>query len=274
MKHLILGSSGQIGSALVRYLKSQGEEVLEFDIKNGFTEDLRLEPNWDLHDLMIESDFVYFLAFDVGGAKYLTTHQDKHPFIDNNMRIMTNTFLMLKRHEKPFVFASSPNYPQSSYGMLKKLGEKMTLDLGGIVTRFWNVYGPEPDGLHSHAITDFIKMAREDGEIRMRTDGKESRQLLYNEDCCEALYQTYLNYHKLQDRILDITTFEWNTIMDAANYVSTFIGEGRIPIIPHSTNRDEQNDERIPSRKTDILNYWQPKTSLKDGIAKMCSTNS
>ncbi len=32
MKHLILGSSGQIGFHLVSYLKSVGEEVIEFDI--------------------------------------------------------------------------------------------------------------------------------------------------------------------------------------------------------------------------------------------------
>jgi hypothetical protein len=33
----------------------------------------------------------------------------------------------------------------SSYGMLKALGEKITRDLGGLVVKFWNVYGLRTD---------------------------------------------------------------------------------------------------------------------------------
>ena len=33
MKHLVLGSSGQIGNCIVDYFKNQGEEVIEFDLK-------------------------------------------------------------------------------------------------------------------------------------------------------------------------------------------------------------------------------------------------
>ena len=32
MKHLILGSSGQIGAHLVKYLQDKGEQVFEYDI--------------------------------------------------------------------------------------------------------------------------------------------------------------------------------------------------------------------------------------------------
>lgn len=35
MKYLVLGSAGQIGSALSGYLGNQGHEVLEFDIVNS-----------------------------------------------------------------------------------------------------------------------------------------------------------------------------------------------------------------------------------------------
>ena len=75
----------------------------------------------------------------------------------------------------------------SSYGMLKALGEKMSRDINGLVVKFWNVYGKEHDEEKSHVITDFIKMAKEEGEIKMRTDGTESRQFLYADDACEAL---------------------------------------------------------------------------------------
>jgi hypothetical protein len=62
------------------------------------------------------------------------------------MRIMSNTFDTIKKFDKPFIFASSQmaEMGYSSYGMLKALGEKIT-DLGGLVVKFWNVYGYETD---------------------------------------------------------------------------------------------------------------------------------
>jgi len=266
MKHLILGSSGQIGTALKKYLKSINEEVIEFDIKRTIDEDLRVESDW-LDSAMIESDFVYFLAFDVGGAKYLDEYQDKYQFIDNNMRIMTNVFNVLDKHKKPFIFASSPNYPTSPYGMLKRLGEKITLDLGGIVTRFWNVYDNEPYDERSHVITDFVQMAQTNGLIKMRTDGAESRQFLYGEDCAEALYQISIHHTELIDRLQNITTFKWYTIKQVANIISDIAVETQTycPIIP-GTKTDGQNNAMILPIKTDILKFWQPKTELKDGI--------
>jgi nucleoside-diphosphate-sugar epimerase len=143
MTHLILGSAGQIGSHLVDYLKRQGENILTMDIESSEWEDLRIQDNIILEEYLEECDIVYFLAFDVGGAKYLEENQDKHQFIANNMRIMTNTFELLKTYNKPFIFASSQmaEMGYSSYGMLKALGEKITRDLGGLVVKFWNVYG-------------------------------------------------------------------------------------------------------------------------------------
>lgn len=269
MKHLILGSSGQIGSALCEYLLIHGEQIIEFDIKRSIDEDLRCDS--DLLDRsIVECDFVHFLAFDVGGAKYLDENQDKCPFISNNMKIMVTVFNSLRKYNKPFIFASSPNYPTNSYGMLKKLGEKMTLDLGGIVTRFWNVYGVEDLNDHSHVITDFIHMARVNGAIEMRTDGSELRQFLYSEDCAECLFKITQNYSHLKDRIQDVTIFEWNSIRDVANIVSTLINYGMIPWVPGNKN-DGQNNARLEPRKTDILKYWQPKTYLRDGIQKLIS---
>jgi nucleoside-diphosphate-sugar epimerase len=88
----------------------------------------------------------------------------------------------------------------SSYGMLKSLGEKITRDLGGLVVKFWNVYGFETDPNKSHVITDFIKMAKHEGVIKMRTDGTESRQFLYADDACEALFTLAKKYKKIKKR--------------------------------------------------------------------------
>ena len=46
------------------------------------------------------SDFIFFLAFDVGGSRYLKKYQNTFDFISNNMRIMENTFSILKKERK------------------------------------------------------------------------------------------------------------------------------------------------------------------------------
>ena len=69
-KYLVLGSSGQIGSPLVEFLRARDHEVYTLDIAEDRTEDLRLAHNELLLKYAAQADFVFFLAFDVGGAKY------------------------------------------------------------------------------------------------------------------------------------------------------------------------------------------------------------
>ena len=69
MKYLVLGSSGQVGLELCKFLKKEGHEVVEFDIVADESQDLRI-PNV-LDEIIRDVDFVMFLAFDVGGSRYL-----------------------------------------------------------------------------------------------------------------------------------------------------------------------------------------------------------
>ena len=130
-KILVLGSSGQIGDYLTEYLRKKGHEVSEFDIVNGEKEDLTKIPNIELMDNIRLADFVFFLAFDVGGSRYLKKYQHTYDFINNNIRLMANVFQYLAEYRKPFVFASSQmsNMGHSPYGVLKKVGELYTQTL-------------------------------------------------------------------------------------------------------------------------------------------------
>ena len=268
MKHLILGSSGQIGAHLIKYLQDKGEQVIEYDIEYKEWQDLREAYNPTLESYIDTCDIVHFLAFDVGGAKYLEKNQDKHSFIVNNMRIMTNTFELLKTYNKPFIFASSQmaEMGYSSYGMLKALGEKITRDLGGLVVKFWNVYGYETDSQKSHVITDFIKMAKHDGVIKMRTDGTESRQFLYADDACEALLILAKKYKKLnKTKEYSVTNFEWNKVSEIA-IILDILSSCKVIV---ADRKDETQLNAMNEPDPYIEKYWQPKTSLKEGIMKL-----
>ena len=87
MKITILGSSGQIGAYLTEYMRGKGHDVLEFDVARGDGEDLTKIPNLNLEHVIKESDFVFFLAFDVGGSRYLKKYQNTFQFLNNNTRL-------------------------------------------------------------------------------------------------------------------------------------------------------------------------------------------
>src|ERR1700722_17103723 len=188
MKSLILGSSGQVGAALFEHLEGTGQQPIPFDIARDPKEDLRVGGQY-AEQAIADADFVFFLAFDVGGSTYLAKFQDTFDFVHNNVRLMANTFELLAKHRKPFIFASSQmsNMSFSNYGLLKAVGERYTAMLGGLTVKFWNVYGFENDPEKTHVVTDFIDMAHGSKQISMRTTGVEQRQFLYSEDCAEAL---------------------------------------------------------------------------------------
>ena len=273
MKILVLGSSGQIGAYLTEYLREKGHDVREFDKNNGKSQDLTTIPNPKLRSNIMTADFVYVLAFDVGGSHYLKKYQHTFGFIDNNARMLANVFGLLGEYKKPFVFASSQmsNMSYSPYGVMKRVGELYTKSLNGLIVKFWNVFGIENDMEKAHVITDFIKKGFETGTIDMMTDGTEEREFLYAEDCCEALEAVMENYSDFNSNDdLHITTGNSTDILGIARTIQSLFKEiGREVTIAPSESKDEvQKDARnVPDPY--IKKWWQPKTSVTEGITKV-----
>jgi nucleoside-diphosphate-sugar epimerase len=280
MKHLVLGSSGQIGTHLVGYLRSIGEEVQEFDIARNPIEDLRQPTpasNSLFDECLNETDFVHFLAFDVGGSKFLGNFENKN-VIDNNLMIMKNVFDGLERTGKPFIFSSSQmsNMNHSSYGVLKRLGEFYTESKGmnGVSVKYWNVYGNEinHDSIRTHVLTDFIKQAQEHGNIRMMTDGSEERQFLHALDCAKAHMAIVKNFNSLnKSKPYHITSFEWTKIADIAKIVGEYF---QVSNIRGSENKDSVQRGIRNEPDPYIKAIWSPEFSLKDGIWDICKQMS
>ena len=273
MRITILGSSGQIGAYLTEYLRDKGHDVREFDMINSEDQDMTKIPNPDLHARISTSEFVFFLAFDVGGSRYLKKYQHTFKFIDNNTRMMANAFGYLEQYKVPFIFASSQmsNMSYSPYGAMKRVGELYTKSLGGLIVKFWNVYGIEKDIEKSHVITDFIRKGFETGKIDMLTDGTEKREFLYAEDCCEALEKVMEEYETLDsDDNLHITSFDSTTILDIANIIrQLFLSDRKIVQLIPSESKDEVQKDARNEADPYILKLWKPKTSIRDGIKKV-----
>ena len=273
MRVTILGSSGQIGAYLTEYLRKKGHEVTEFDKNHDEKEDMTVIPNLKLHGAIMNSDFVFFLAFDVGGSHYLKKYQHTFGFLDNNARMMVNAFEYIAKYKKPFIFASSQmsSMSYSPYGVMKRVGELYTKSLNGLIVKFWNVYGIEKDMEKAHVITDFIAKGFETGTIDMMTDGTEQREFLYAEDCCEALETVMGKYSDFTSSDeLHITSGVSTSILEIAKTIQLFFSgeEKEVKIIPASSKDEVQKDARnIPDPY--IKKWWQAKTNIKNGIGKV-----
>ena len=274
MKVLILGSSGQIGAYLTEYLRKKDYEVIEYDKNIGPQYNLTAIPSTWLESCIKKADFVFFLAFDVGGSRYLKKYQHTFDFINNNTRLMANVFGLLEKHHKRFVFASSQmsNMSYSPYGVMKRVGELYTTSLKGLTVKFWNVYGIEKDMEKAHVITDFIRKGFEETEFEMLTDGTEERQFLYAEDCCEALETIMENYTDFKpEDPLHITSFHSNSIREIANIIQGcfgLIGNHDVKIKSGLAKDNVQMDKRNEA-DTYILSWWLPKTTIDVGIRKV-----
>ena len=260
MKILVLGSEGVIGSPLCTLLEKQNHEVVRWDIKLTNAHDLSNSLNvYRLKSVIDESDFVFFLAYDVGGAKYIWDVD--LDFVNRNNMIMINTFNLLEN--KKFIFASSTMFNMDNvYGTLKYVGEHYTRKLGGISARFWNVYGPEEVSEKSHVITDMIHKFETKGYIDLMTDGEEERQFLHTEDCAKCLSIIMNNYDEIRWKTdsVDITSFESTKIKDVAKYICDDVRPNEKKMNTH---------DRFNEPRDFILQYWKPEITLKEGIASL-----
>ena len=161
------------------------------------------------------------------------------------------------------------NLSFSPYDALKAVGEHYTCALGGIAVKLWNVYGVETDLGKSHVITDFIHKANDTRCIDMITDGTESRQFLYAEDCSRCLLTLADQYDTIpRDKKLHIASGQWHTILEVADIVAgLFPGTKTEP----SVAKDEvQEDSRIDPDPF-IKNYWEPQIDLEEGIVRVAN---
>jgi nucleoside-diphosphate-sugar epimerase len=269
-KILVLGSEGQIGKHLCYFLKKKNYKVYEADLVKSSLHDLRKYKNKKIMSLIKKSDFIFFLAFDVGGSRYLKSYQNTYNFLINNLLIMSNTFQILKN--KKFIFASSQmsNMNYSSYGVLKKVGEIVCSSLSCISVRFWNVYGVERDLKKSHVITDFILAGSKFKKISMLTNGQEKRDFLHVDDACSGLEVVMKNFEKLKKfKAIDLNYGRYTKIIEVAKIIQKcFKDKNKIVKILRSKKKDLiQFNKKNKSLKNNFFkNHWKPKISLEVGI--------
>jgi nucleoside-diphosphate-sugar epimerase len=256
INNLIIGSGGFLGKRLCEFLIEKNQNVVEYDIKNGDSFDARFN-NLPLSGI----DRVYFLAWDVGGSKYLYNSNTQISQIEWNSQLMNNVFPQLKN--VPFVFTSSQlsEKVDSVYGVQKRTGEVWTkLYEHGVSVKLWNLYGYIEDfNEKSHVVSDFVFQAKNNGQINMLTTGKEERQFIHIDDVCEALLLSFDIKDKTQT--YDITTNKWTSVYNIANIIKK-----------HTNCKIKIGDvisETVLIENKNLIPNWLPKISIEEGLKLM-----
>src|SRR6056300_1084369 len=98
----------------------------------------------------------------------------------------------------------------------------------------------------------------------MLTDGEEKRQFLYSVDCAECFYNLSKSYSNV-DKSVDyhVSSFEWTSIKDLASLVKDLFPDTEIV---YGTTKDTVQYGILNEPNKEILRYWKPTISLKDGI--------
>ena len=247
--NLVFGGRGLIGTALANELKAAGEAVEIYDLVDG----------WDLREKLPAAPggnaFCWFLAWDVGGAKYIMDPASQVAILENNVSLCRSVFTWLRGSRIPFLFTSTQmaGYP-NAYGLTKQMGEFWAGRLhGSHVCRLWNVYGPEPQSIRSHVISDLVHQGSS-GHIHLQTSGDERRQFISSQDCARAL----IHQRDTGQAFADITSGEWIRIKDLARIVADAMGA----VLDLKT---EPGYESLvePTRR---LAGWEPEISLAQGV--------
>jgi nucleoside-diphosphate-sugar epimerase len=206
-------------------------------------------------------DRIYFLAWDVGGAKYLYKQDAQRHQLEWNLSLLSNLMPQIEKSKKPFLFISSQLAEECDtvYGVTKRLGEVWTNLIGGVFIRQWNVYGPkEEGGVRSHVVSDFVEQALKTKEIKMMTTGEERRQFIHIDDVCKAWHCAIESNLKGTH---DITSFEWIKIIDIANIIASLTGAKVIPGNIIGSTPITPIRGKVPG--------WTPTVKLIDGLRKM-----
>eukprot|EP00808_Paulinella_micropora_P010838 g63886.t1 len=220
---LVLGSGGLIGKALVKELKSHGYHVAE--VRNREHLDLRIPGSLGSFQ-GVDISFVFSLAYEVGGYRFLSHADAGRSIIESNRLIDENVFSYLHKSQLPFIWIGSAlTGTNSSYGLAKENSLKIVLNMtNGKVAHPWNVYGSDIVSAKSHVIEDFVSGCLWNGNVTPLTDGRESRKFMHATDAALSLVTLMKNFDGL-DKETDLVPREtpWSSLREISNVIMSVL---------------------------------------------------
>jgi UDP-glucose 4-epimerase len=303
---LITGGLGFIGSNLAIQLVALGANVTLADamIPDYGGNLFNIEPIKDrihinfgdicdrhaMNWLVRGQDYVFHLAGQVSHVLSLT---DPYPDIEYNIK-GTVVLMEALRHVNPRarviftgtrgqygaavhlpVAEDAATNPKGIYEVSNLAAEKIIQiyhDIHGIhavLLRLTNIYGPRAQMKHAQygVVNWFIRLALDNACIKVFGDGQIKRDLLYIDDCVDALLRCACN-DRAAGQVLNVGVDQPVSLLDLAKTLVGTSGTGRWEFAPFTAERKAQEPGDFYSDVSKIrrLVGWEPRTSLADGL--------
>ncbi len=305
---LVTGGLGFIGSSLARRLLEDGARVTLCDaLIEGYggnpanIAEIRDDVEVDRSDVrdaaamerLVEGrDVVFHLAAQVSHVMSLS---NPYPDIDINIK---GTAVVLeacrKKNPEAIVVRSgtrgqygpavrlpvseeTPSDPRGIYEISQLSAEMICRTytrIHGIRTvplRLTNVYGPRGQMRHSQfgVVNWFVRLALEGRPIPIFGSGKILRDFLYVDDCVDALVRAAREPRAVGE-ILNVGHDRPSTFLEVAEILRELVPGTRLEFTDFTPERKAQEPGDFVSDITKIrgLLGWEPKVSLRDGLAR------
>lgn len=305
---LITGGMGFLGSNLAIALVYLGADVTIADAMiPGYGGNLfNIEPVKDfvrvnfcdirdpnaMNYLVKGQDYVFHLAGQVDHVLSLT---DPYPDIEINITGTAVVMEALKKHNpgarviytgtrgqygpatKLPVSEDAPTYPKGLHEISNLTAEKIVQmyndahRIPGVMLRLTNIYGPRAQMQHPRygVVNWFVRLALEDGTIKVFGDGQIKRDFLYSEDCVDAILMCAA-CDRAYGEIFNVASGVPVNFVELAETLIKVVGSGRWEFAPFTPERaaQEPGDFYADISKIKRVVGWQPVTSLSDGLRR------
>ena len=302
---LITGGAGFIGSKLAAKLCALNHDILVIDdLSAGSGRNLLPRNNLTFikgditNKVMLTREFNKFKPEIVIhlAAKHFIPYCNTYPLRTLKVNIMgTRNLLDCSRVEKPdiFIFASTAavytlgddiNAEDSSvnpidiYGITKLAGEEFSklfyqeTDVPTIVTRFFNVYGPNDP--NPHVITEIIRQIKSRNQKLKLGNLLPKRDFIHVNDVVNVI-AALLEKNKSGFNIFNVGSGKEHSIAEIVTFCSKIIGKKIETIQMQKRMRENERMHLLADiGKIKETTGWSPKIELKEGLADLLTNAS
>jgi len=298
---LVTGGAGFIGSHLCKRLLDEGNEVICLDnyftgskeniiplMKNPYFEVIRHDI---IHPFFIEVDEIYNLACPASPIHY---QYNPIKTIKTSVMGAINMLGLAKRVKAKILQASTSEVygnpvihpqPESYWGNVNPIGKRSCYDEGkrcaetlfmdyynqnGVkikIVRIFNTYGPNMHLNDGRVVSNFIVQALLNKDITIFGDGTQTRSFQYIDDLIEGM----IRMMNTSDDIIgpvNLGNPEEYTILELAEKIIKLTNsKSKIVFMPLPEDDPVKRKPDI-SLAMKILNNWQPKVPLEEGLLK------
>lgn len=297
---LVTGGAGFLGSHICERLLSEGHEVLCVDNFYSSTRDnvahLLGNPRFELmrHDvtfpLYVEVDEIFNLACPASPVHYqfdpVQTTKTSVIGAINMLGLAKRVKARILQASTSEIYGDPDVHPQAEkyWGNVNPIGLRSCYDEGKRcaetlffdyrrqhnmpikVVRIFNTYGPRMHPHDGRVVSNFIGQALKGEDITIYGDGKQSRSFCYVDDLVQAMIRMMETPQEVTGPINIGNPNEFTILELAKLVIATTVTKSKIKFEPLPSDDPRQRQPDISKAKA-ILG-WEPKTQLREGLAK------